>query len=453
MSMSVSLKKATNKTNIKHNNRNMNDKDKERNSHIDESRSHENIYLVQKNLKEVYQEEFGEALENYNAKQKRNDRKIDNYYEHIQSSKKTSLQQELIIQVGDKEDFSSKADFDKANEILKEWYSDFEKRNPQLKIYNAVIHNDEASPHMHVNFVPVAEGYKRGLEKQVSFDKAITQQDLTLDKVRPFEHWREKEVQFLEKSLQERGIERKLVGTNDYKDVNEYKEKKDLEREIKQLEGDLSQRKTELKALTEKVSSEIKVPFKKQMEIVDVPSGEKNFLGKEKMKKEKQPTGNVVLTKEDYKKLATAANQKEKLTQQIFKVLDTDFAKENKELKAENKVIFKEWKSAVEENSQLRDENSRLKQRVGSLTNEIENLYKHTKEYFKERTGDLNAFKKVFGSWIDKIKEKLPTSHLKRVHDRSEAKENTFSMENVAELDKQVRSQKSAKRKNMDLER
>ena len=431
----------------------MNDKDKERNSHIDESRSHENVYLVQKNLKEVYQEEFGEALENYNAKQKRNDRKIDNYFEHIQSSKKTSLQQELIIQVGDKDDFSSKADVEKANEILKEWYSDFEKRNPQLKIYNAVIHNDEASPHMHLNFVPVAEGYKRGLEKQVSFDKAITQQDLTLDKVRPFEHWREQEVQFLEKSLQERGIERKLVGTNDYKDVNEYKEKKDLEREIKQLEGDLSHRKTELKVLTKKVSSEIKVPFKKQMEIVDVPSGEKNFLGKEKMKKEKQPTGNVVLTKEDYKKLATAANQKEKLTQQIFKVLDTDFAKENKELKAENKVIFKEWKSAVEENSQLRDENSHLKQRVGSLTNEIEDLYKHTKEYFKERTGSLEAFKKVFGSWIDKIKEKLPTSHLKRVHDRSEAKENTFSMENVAELDKQVRSQKSAKRKNMDLER
>ncbi|MGG0645092.1 plasmid recombination protein [Sporosarcina gallistercoris] len=453
MSMSVSLKKATNKTNIKHNNRTMNDKDKERNSHIDESRSHENVYLVQKNLKEVYQEEFGEALENYNAKQKRNDRKIDNYYEHIQSSKKTSLQQELIIQVGDKEDFSSKADFDKANEILKEWYSDFEKRNPQLKIYNAVIHNDEASPHMHVNFVPVAEGYKRGLEKQVSFDKAITQQDLTLDKVRPFEHWREKEVQFLEKSLQERGIERKLVGTNDYKDVNEYKEKKDLEREIKQLEGDLSQRKTELKALTEKVSSEISVPVKKQMKSIEVPTGEKNLFGKEKMKTEKRPTGNVVLSEENYKKLVTAANQKEKLTHQIVKVLNTDFAKENKELKAENKVIFKEWKSTIEENSQLKDENNSLKQRVGSLTSEIENLYKHTKEYFKQRTGDFEAFRKVFGGWVNKIQEKLPTSHLKRVHDRSEAKENTFSMENVAELDKQVRSQKSAKRKNMDLER
>lgn len=62
-----------------------------------------------------------------------------------------------------------------------------------------MIHNDEATPHMHLNFVPVATGYKRGLEKQVAFDKAITQQDETLNKERPFDDWREKEVRLLEK--------------------------------------------------------------------------------------------------------------------------------------------------------------------------------------------------------------------------------------------------------------
>ena len=314
----------------------------------------------------------------------------------------------MIIQVGDKDDFSSKKDFDKANEILEEWYLDFEKRNPNLKIYNAVIHNDEASPHLHLNFVPVAEGYKRGLEKQVSFDRAIIQQDPTLDKIRPFDNWREKEVLLLEKLLLERGIERKIVGTNEYKDVNEYKEKKDLEREIKQLEGDLSQRKTELKALNEKVSSEINVPARKQLRNVEIPTGEKNFFGKEKTKIEKEPTGNVILSEGNYKKLLTAANQNEKLTNQILKVLNTDFAKENKELKAENEVIFKEWKSESKENSQLRAENNVLEQRVGVLTNEIENVYKYTKEYFKERARDFEAFKDVFGRWVDKIKEKLP---------------------------------------------
>ncbi len=66
----------------------MSEKEKEQNSHIDYSRSDENKYLVQKDLKKLYREEFGEVLENYNAKQKRNDRKIDDYYKHIQSSKK-----------------------------------------------------------------------------------------------------------------------------------------------------------------------------------------------------------------------------------------------------------------------------------------------------------------------------------------------------------------------------
>ncbi|MED1518538.1 plasmid recombination protein, partial [Bacillus paranthracis] len=174
-------------------------------------------------------------------------------YKHIQSSKKTSLQQEMIVQVGDMKDFNYRADYEKANEILLDWFKDFEKRNPNLKVYNAVIHNDEASPHMHLNFVPVASGYKRGLEKQVSFDRAITQQDATLDKTRPFDDWREKEVQLLEKALKERGIERKLVGTNEYKDVNEYKEKKDLEREIRWLEGEVAKKKDELVKVSEHV--------------------------------------------------------------------------------------------------------------------------------------------------------------------------------------------------------
>ncbi|HFJ9418285.1 TPA: plasmid recombination protein, partial [Bacillus paranthracis] len=302
MSMSVSLKKATNKTNIRHNNRTMSEKEKEQNSHIDYSRSDENKYLVQKDLKKLYREEFGEVLENYNAKQKRNDRKIDDYYKHIQSSKKTSLQQEMIIQVGDKDDFSSKQDFEKANEILEEWLLGFEKRNPNLKIYNAVIHNDEASPHMHLNFVPVASGYKRGLEKQVSFDRAITQQDPKLDKTRPFDDWREKEVKILEEMLKERGIERKLVGSNNYKDVNEYKEKKDLEKEILSLENQLFEKKNELLEMSERLPGEIKIKAEreKKTEVVN-----KGFLKKEKVEK---PTGNWIVETKELKRVQGIIN-------------------------------------------------------------------------------------------------------------------------------------------------
>lgn len=290
--MSASLKLDTGKTNIAHNNRTMSDKEKELNPHIDESRSSENKYLVEKDIKEVYKEEFGEALEKYNAKQKRNDRKIKDYYKYICASKKTKPQQEMIIQVGNKDDFSSREDYEKANQILEEWFNGFAERNPNLKVYNAVIHNDEATPHLHLNFVPVAEDYKRGLEKQVSFNKAIASQDENFNQERPFENWREKEMAVLENLMKERGIERKLVGTNDYKDVNDYKEKKQLESEIQELEAE-----------KETVLSDLRA-FKKPKEIVErIEQSAKNAIFTDK----------VTLPSSEYKKLIDVAKSSVKI--------------------------------------------------------------------------------------------------------------------------------------------
>lgn len=290
--MSASLKLDTGKTNIAHNNRTMSDKEKELNPHIDESRSSENKYLVEKDIKEVYKEEFGEALEKYNAKQKRNDRKIKDYYKNICASKKTKPQQEMIIQVGNKDDFSSREDYEKANQILEEWFNGFAERNPNLKVYNAVIHNDEATPHLHLNFVPVAEDYKRGLEKQVSFNKAIASQDENFNQERPFENWREKEMAVLENLMKERGIERKLVGTNDYKDVNDYKEKKQLESEIQELEAE-----------KETVLSDLRA-FKKPKEIVErIEQSAKSAIFTDK----------VTLPSSEYKKLIDVAKSSVKI--------------------------------------------------------------------------------------------------------------------------------------------
>ncbi|HDT6613948.1 TPA: plasmid recombination protein [Bacillus paranthracis] len=373
MSMSVSLKKATNKTNIRHNNRTMSEKEKEQNSHIDYSRSDENKYLVQKDLKKLYREEFGEVLENYNAKQKRNDRKIDDYYKHIQSSKKTSLQQEMIIQVGDKDDFSSKQDFEKANEILEEWLLGFEKRNPNLKIYNAVIHNDEASPHMHLNFVPVASGYKRGLEKQVSFDRAITQQDPKLDKTRPFDDWREKEVKILEEMLKERGIERKLVGSNNYKDVNEYKEKKDLEKEILSLENQLFEKKNELLEMNERLPGEIKIKAEreKKTEVVN-----KGFLKKEKVEK---PTGNWIVETKELKRVQGIINAGYSVKKDYDRLQRMDLVKENKELCDKVDSLAEGYVKAINENTDLENENRELRKEISSLKAHIRDLKENVK--------------------------------------------------------------------------
>ena len=426
MSMSVSLKKATNKTNIKHNNRTMNEKEKERNPHINESRSDKNKYLVQKDLKELYQEEFGGALEDYNAKQKRNDRKIDDYYKHIESSKKTSLQQEMIVQVGDLNDFSNSADYEKGNEILLEWFEKFEERNPNLKVYNAVIHNDEASPHLHLNFVPVASEYKRGLEKQVSFDRAITQQDSTLDKTRPFDDWREKEVQLLEKILAERGIERKLVGTNEYKDVNEYKEKKDLEKEIAFLEGKIDKKKNELVAISDMVpDGNVNLKTKRKETKTEVI-----HTGLLKRKKVEKETGNLIYTPKEvdkFEKVVTAAVVVKKDYQRLQ---TTDLVKENVELRERVFQKTKENMSLEKENVVLKNDlgsaNRKimtLEDRVSDLKAEIGLVYQSVRSFIEERASDLGVFKRAFSSLVDKVKEKTIGSEFERLHKREKARE------------------------------
>lgn len=390
MSMSVSLKKATNKTNIKHNNRTMSEKEKERNSHIDYSRSDENKYLVQKDLKELYREEFGEVLEKYNAKQKRNDRKIDDYYKHIQSSKKTSLQQEMIIQVGDKNDFSSKQDFEKANEILEEWLSGFEKRNPNLKIYNAVIHNDEASPHMHLNFVPVASGYKRGLEKQVSFDRAITQQDPILDKTRPFDDWREKEVNLLGEMLKERSIERKIVGTNDYKDVREYKERKDLQREIQQLEKDLTNKKNKLLEMSERLPGEIKIKAEREKKTEVVHKG---LFKKETVEK---PTGNWIVGTKELKRVQGMINAGYSVKKDYDRLQRTDLVRENKELQGKVDSLADGLVEAINKNTDLEDENRELRKEISSLKADIEVFKENVKVLYHNTKKILGEHFKAF---------------------------------------------------------
>lgn len=403
----------------------MSEKEQERNPHIDQSRSHENEYLVQEDLKELYEREFGGALEKYNAKQKRNDRKIKDYYKHVQSSKKTSLQQEMIIQIGDKDDFSSDENREIANEVLQDWFKDFEKRNPNLKVYNAVIHNDETSPHLHLNFVPVAGEYKNGLEKQVSFDRAIIQQDSEMQKERPFDQWREKEVRLLEEKLNEHGIGRKLVGKNNYKDVNDYKEKKDLEREVQLLDRKIVGKQKELIDVSEalpvgkldiKVRPEIKTEVKQKL-----------FGDAEIVKKE---TGNFVLTPKQLKELSGYVNAALAVKKDYDRLLSTALVKENEALKAASESFYQSYDKTREsrdelwrENKSLISSNNDLKARVADLTLEIKEIYRSVKEFVKEHGGSMRDFKSaifvkehtkgvrdfrsVFKDFVDKVKGKV----------------------------------------------
>ena len=118
--MTISFKKATNKTSIKHNNRKFDEKDweNEYHKHIDQTRTVDNRYLIQRDIHEMYDEIFGEALEKYNAKQSRKCRQIKDYYQHVKKSKTLELQREFIVQVGNVEDFQVEENWQKANAIL-----------------------------------------------------------------------------------------------------------------------------------------------------------------------------------------------------------------------------------------------------------------------------------------------------------------------------------------------
>lgn len=438
----------------------MSEKEREKNSHIDTTKSDENKYLIQKDLKELYQEEFGLVLEKYNTKQKRKDRKIDDYFEHIKASKKTALQQEMIVQIGDKDDFIKSPNYKEyANDILEKWVEGFEKRNPQLKVYNAVIHNDEASPHLHINFVPVAEDYKRGLEKQVSFDRAIIQQDSKLDKTRPFDDWREKEVNELEKSLSEFGLKRKIVGKNEFKDVNEYKEKKDLQREIGQLNKEISSKKNELLALNRQIPDDVEVKAKRQSKMVEVPIGEKGFWGQEKTKKEKQYTGNVIVSEKDYQKLIDGAKGNKRLKTSVETYLKTDLGQANQILGKENRLLHKangnledKLKLAQATNETLERKNRRLEETVNELKTEIKSLYQNTKDLLIEHTND---FKGALRRFADKLVGKHPKSEFGRIHEDNEQKQKkNFSLDGLKELDQQAkREQRKQKSQSYDMER
>lgn len=250
MQYSISFKKSTKKTSISHNNRTLDDEQQKSkfHKHINFEKSNENVYLEQTPIKEKYDELFGEAVEKFNAKQKRADRKIDDYYAKVRKDKKLEPQREFIIQVGSIDDYRMTKDDGSptgltleqiernkqiANDILKSYYKEFQKRNPNLPIYNAVIHNDEVSPHMHLNVIPVATGYKRGMEKQCSFNKALKQQGIESDKENNRALWnnfRNQEVESIERLMNEHGWQRKEVGTNNIKDIHEYKAIKEYER-------------------------------------------------------------------------------------------------------------------------------------------------------------------------------------------------------------------------------
>ncbi len=143
-------------------------------NNTDPERSYLNVEYCNENLKDVYHELFDEALARYNEKQTRSDRRIDDYYEKIRSGKQEKPFHEVILQIGDKDNMGAKTENGQlAGKVLNEYMQDFQRRNPTLRVFSAYLHMDEATPHLHIDFVPYTTGSKRGLDTRVSLKQAL----------------------------------------------------------------------------------------------------------------------------------------------------------------------------------------------------------------------------------------------------------------------------------------
>lgn len=189
--------------------------------------------IVDKDIRAAYKEIFGNVLQEYNKRQKRADRRIDDYYEHILKSKNGEKPfYEDVIQWGSMEDFRADPRLrEKAKECLVEYARTFEARNPNLKLIGAYVHMDEASPHLHLDYIPVASGYKTGLQARNSLDKAMKQMGYVPVKESRINNatklWKEHERAYFGELCRSKGLkveaERKARGSLS---VDEYKEAK-----------------------------------------------------------------------------------------------------------------------------------------------------------------------------------------------------------------------------------
>ncbi len=198
--------------NMNHNNR------KFYKENVDPERSYLNKSYVVQPLKEAYKECFGQALDDYNAKQKRKDRRKDDYIAEIRNSGNSEkVFYENVVQIGDMYDTGIvgadgeiTVDAQTAAEILDKYAKSFQERNPNLYVFNMVLHMDEATPHLHIDYIPVAHGYKTGLETRNSLTKAYQQMGIPRAKNKienETSMWHIREREYLTELARERGIE------------------------------------------------------------------------------------------------------------------------------------------------------------------------------------------------------------------------------------------------------
>lgn len=336
---------------------------------VDGSRTHLNIDYCNEPIKKIYHDLFDEALKRYNDKQTRADRKIANYYEKIRNSKQEKPFHELILQIGDKENMNAESENGQlAGQILDEYYRGFQERNPNLKVFSAHLHMDEATPHLHIDFVPFTTGSKRGLDTRVSLKQALAAQGFKGGTRGDTEwnQWVSAEKSALAFVMERHGIEWEHKGTHEkHLSVLDYK-KQEREKKVTELGVEISKQEDKLELVNARIDNLI--DCKKSLENV-----KENFEDDPQYQLPESPV------------LMSAKTYKTKIAQPIINAL--------KELVQSVVIKYFKMKNTLEEwrqaNQSLYQDNIRLTERVKNL----ENIYASQKAELQ----DYKLLRKIFG--------------------------------------------------------
>ena len=357
---------------------------------VDSSRTPLNVEYCNEDIRAVYHELFDDALARYNEKQTRRDRVIDDYYEKIRTGKQEKLFEELIIQIGNKDDMNASSENGQlARQMLDEYMQSFQQRNPTLRVFSAHLHMDEATPHLHIDFIPFTTGSKRGLETRVSLKKALealgfaggTKSHTELNQ------WIESEKQALASIMARHDIEWEQKGTHEeHLSVLDYK-KQERSKEVAALE-------TQIDALQEQTATAETMLSEKQEQLDDIAPILKNtekFVRKYDDPERLLPEAGMLESGKAFreKKALPILGKLLKYARSLFR--------ENTELKAKMQKLEKEntafksanWNHANEivklkmENRELKKDKGKLDALVGRIGNDV--LQKLLKETPKEQ--------------------------------------------------------------------
>ena len=345
---------------------------------VDSSRTPLNVEYRNEDIRTVYHELFDDALARYNEKQTRRDRVIDDYYEKIRAGKREKLFEELIIQIGNKDDMNASSENGQlARQMLDEYMQSFQQRNPTLRVFSAHLHMDEATPHLHIDFIPFTTGSKRGLETRVSFKKALEELGFTggTKSHTELNQWIESEKQALASIMARHDIEWEQKGTHEeHLSVLDYK-KQERSKEVAALE-------TQIGALQERTATTETMLSEKQEQLDDIAPILKNtekFVRKYDDPERQLPEAGMLESGKAFreKKARPILGKLLKYARSLFR--------ENTELKAKVQKLEKEntafksanWNHTHEmvrlkmENQELHKAKDKLDALVGKIGNDV----------------------------------------------------------------------------------